>query len=405
MNPRGPRLAARGSPGDTAPRKSVPTPGTAAVLTELTVKNFRGLRDVTVPLKPLTVLIGPNDSGKSTLLEAVDTLFGWDESAVHGGLELPRADHWNFDFQMSVMLQAAGVGGVVAEIADADDGEVSRRGSEEVDSPGRRYSVFGGGSSVRYDRISVNPLELCFSGEQIVHDVPFMSVRIESDGSNVPGLLDKMLRSHRPRFEAIVAKCRELVPGFRDFSINLPKHGEVELYLWLDGGIELPTDRASAGVRALIFYLTLAHRPGRPDIVLVEEPENGVHPERLGEIMTLLRLLTEPKDGEPGTQVILTTHSPFLLDHVNLETDQVLVFRREADGARTAHPADAEGLREFTKYSYLGELWSNFKEEGLLRPEDRLPDFKGNRADTAIEHDVGRQAIDSDVRPAAEAAA
>ena len=67
---------------------------------------------------------------------------------------------------------------------------------------------------------------------------------------------------------------------------------------------------------------------------------------------------------------------------MNLETDQVLVFRREADGARTAHPVDAEGLQEYVRDYMLGELWMNFGEEGLLRPQDRLPELPGTAVHT-----------------------
>ena len=87
--------------------------------------------------------------------------------------------------------------------------------------------------------------------------------------------------------------------------------------------------------------------------------------------MGLLRLLTEPKADGRRTQVILTTHSPYLLDHVDLNTDQVLVFRREEDGARTASPVDAEGLQSYVDDFMLGEIWQSVGEEGLVAPEER----------------------------------
>ena len=149
-------------------------------------------------------------------------------------------------------------------------------------------------------------------------------------------------------------------------------------------GFELSTDRASAGVRALILYLTLAYRPDAPDVVLIEEPENGLHPKRLGEVMKLLRLLTEPKADGRRTQVILTTHSPYLLDHVSLETDQVLVFRRHGDGTRSAAPVDAAGLKTYLDDFLLGEIWDTVGERGLIAPaeiEDGGDEEHGGAAD------------------------
>jgi len=102
----------------------------------------------------------------------------------------------------------------------------------------------------------------------------------------------------------------------------------------------VPAALASVGVKLLLFVVSLVHHPSPPRIVLLEEPENGVHPRRLGEIMSLLHEVTQGKYGDHPAQVILTTHSPYLLDHVDLETDQVLVFSRERDGSRTAQPRE-----------------------------------------------------------------
>ena len=230
------------------------------MLTELTVKNFRCLRDVTVPLKPLTVLIGPNDSGKSTLLAVMDLLLN--ERVRQSGipLGLPREDHWGFEVRNTVFAEAESSDWLarVTAVGESEPIMMGPRGDL------RQYTFERGVPRLRSSRIEVNPSELRFSGEQVLHDVPFNAVELTSDGSNVPGLLDKMLRSHRPRFAAVVDACRDLIPGFSDFSINLPAHGKVELYIWLDSGIELPTTRTSDGVRALIFYLTLAHRPRPP---------------------------------------------------------------------------------------------------------------------------------------------
>ena len=99
---------------------------------------------------------------------------------------------------------------------------------------------------------------------------------------------------------------------------------------------------------------------------MVEEPENGIHPKRLADVVALLREIAEGKHGDRASQVILTTHSPYLLDRVDLTRDQVLVFRRNADGSRSAEPVDAERLKLFLDEFMLGEVWFNQSEEGLV---------------------------------------
>ena len=157
-----------------------------------------------------------------------------------------------------------------------------------------------------------------------------------------------------------------MIPGCEDLIIETPQAQLRRIDLVVEGGHRIPAERASAGVRLLLFFLTLVHHPKPLKVVLLEEPENGIHPRRLAEVMDLLRGLTEGRFGHHKVQIILTTHSPYLLDSVNLDTDQVLVFQREDDGNRTAVPTDKERLKEFFDGFLLGEVWFNAEEKGLI---------------------------------------
>jgi predicted ATPase len=97
----------------------------------------------------------------------------------------------------------------------------------------------------------------------------------------------------------------------------------------------------------------------QPGILLVEEPENGVHHASLKDIVGTLKQLTQEK----GVQVILTTHSPYLLDHV--EPQDVHVFRKDEEGAvharRLSEYPDVQNLK---KHFMTGEIWTGLNEEG-----------------------------------------
>ena len=150
--------------------------------------------------------------------------------------------------------------------------------------------------------------------------------------------------------------------------IETPDSNARYLRIMLDNGLELPGESLSVGTRHLIFFVTLAYHPRAPQIVLIEEPEVGVHPRRLGEIVSLLRSMSLGKHCNQPVQVILTTHSPYLLDHVDLTTDQVLTFQRDngAEGVRNAFPADRHRLANFLDEFNLGEVWFNESESGLV---------------------------------------
>lgn len=181
-----------------------------------------------------------------------------------------------------------------------------------------------------------------------------------------------MLRKDRARFDAFERAIRSRVPGLEQVNIETPNAATRQIELMIDGGLRVPGDVASAGVRLLMFFVALAHHPELPKIVLIEEPENGLHPKRIADVVRLLRGLTTGALGGTPAQVILTTHSPLLVDELDIDQDQVLVFEREADGNRTARPVDRDRLRLFLDEFKLGEVWFNREEQGLVaHPEPR----------------------------------
>lgn len=109
-------------------------------------------------------------------------------------------------------------------------------------------------------------------------------------------------------------------------------------------------------------------------VLLVEHPECGVHPKAQKGVMDFYRELTT---RTLPIQVIMTTHSPYLLDYVNLETDQVLVFRADKDGNCFVDPVDRERvapfLEEFTLAGFmLGEVWFNRGENKLVSKDAQI---------------------------------
>ena len=149
-------------------------------------------------------------------------------------------------------------------------------------------------------------------------------------------------------------------------DIGTPDPQQREIELVIENGLRIRAELASVGLRMMLFFVILAHHPNPPRTILLEEPENGVHPKRLADVMQLLRDLTKGKYGGHAAQVILTTHSPYLLDSVRIEEDQVLVFHRNDDGSRDAKPVDAERLKDFLGEFMLGEIWYNESEAGLV---------------------------------------
>jgi predicted ATPase len=289
------------------------------LISRVQIANFRGLKRVDVSLKPLTVLIGPNDSGKSSFLDALR--FSRAPSLTQ------KEDWWRGQERPAVRLL--------------------------VNPTDTFVGTFG------FYRLPASGVAMVCPGSVGVPD-------FHEDGRLLAAVLDYLLRKDRARFDSIRLEAGRRIQGLNDIRIETPSPSERAVTVGLEGAFELAGERLSSGVRALLFFVALAYHPDRPDVVLIEEPENGLHPKRLQEVMEILRAITRGELSGKATQVILSTHSPYLLDHVRLPEDQVLVFRREDDGSRTVAEADVVGLKGFLAEFMLGEVWFNRGEEGLV---------------------------------------
>ena len=313
------------------------------MLTQLSITGFRCFQEVNVPLKPLTVLIGPNDTGKSTFLRAIELLGGAGPS-----LE-------------DIRRQSHGMAMKISGVANTDRFEIvaEQKGSQLSAKRGKpleqvcRFQLPNSGVATHCKGLSENETQ---------------ALALKSDGGNVAAILDHFLRSDRKRFFAIVEAMKNAVPGLEDIDIATPDAAKRRIDLVIDNGCKIPAAESSAGVRLLLFFITLLHHPKPPRIVLIEEPENGIHPKRLREIMAILRDVTIGRHGTPA-QIIVTTHSPYLVDYVDSTKDELLVFQRAKDGSRTAIPVDWSRLKEFFDGFLLGEIWFNEEEAGLVAQE------------------------------------
>ena len=305
------------------------------MLTRVTVQNVRGLRKVDVNLRPLTVLIGKNDSGKSSFLRALLLLnyaANWDHK-----------DFWRLDPKAKPLVQGWN-GSVACNMS-------SPAGNSGTSNSTAYYVLPPSGPSLDSPGFSDS------EGPPAYVDLPY----------RVPALFDFLLRKDRKRFFDAERMLKEFIPGLDSLDVSTPASDSRRIDLVVDGGLRVAPESVSSGVRLLLFFVALAFHPNAPDLILVEEPENGIHPERLKDIVGILRRITEGAfDGKPK-QVIVSTHSPYLVDNLNLEKDALLVFSRAADGSRGVEQADPTRLKKLLGEFLLGELWFNKGESGLVR--------------------------------------
>ncbi|MCA8963048.1 MAG: AAA family ATPase, partial [Planctomycetes bacterium] len=118
------------------------------------------------------------------------------------------------------------------------------------------------------------------------------------------------LRRVKPtRFRNLEVNLRRLIPGFEGVEVQDSSEGFLELWVREEGRGVFPASLLSEGTLRLLCLLGILQTPDPPSAVAYEEPENGVHPGRLSEMLEML-------DGAArnGLQFVLTTHSATVLD-------------------------------------------------------------------------------------------
>jgi predicted ATPase len=322
------------------------------------ISKYRCFSEIEVPLGPLTVLVGANNSGKSAFLSALNLVQEQPKS-------ISVSDRWMFDDSSVPIIELFCDGNAKVTVTE-----------ETVQQKGG----FGGQGAKRGWKASgstnlVTPIRF-FGGELLAPSMLSPGVtekqgvpELDNEVKNVPAFLDSLLRKDRTRFDRILSKLRDLIPGLRDLHIATPDAGQRRIDLELDNTSSMNADLASYGVRLMIFFVALANHPFPPKLVLLEEPENGVHPKRLKDIVDLLIGLSEAKYASHPTQVVLTTHSPYLLDYIDISKNRVLVAQRSDDGSRSITAIDENRLSSFLDDFMLGEVWINQGEAGLLQKE------------------------------------
>ncbi|MCX7000950.1 MAG: ATP-binding protein, partial [Candidatus Sumerlaeota bacterium] len=110
----------------------------------------------------------------------------------------------------------------------------------------------------------------------------------------------------------------------------------------------------SDGMLRFLAFLCLAYSDTSPSVVFIEEPENGVHPRRLKDIVDILTAISNP-DIENPRQILIATHSPYLLDLVKPEN--VFIVEKKEGRSEIRSLDRTKKLEDQLMDFNLGELW------------------------------------------------
>ncbi len=363
-------------------------------LQSVRVRNFKAIVDSrTVRFGPLTAFIGHNGSGKSSLIEALETY----QSIIVDGLDVAM-QRWlgiehvrhlgaeakeragkalnaiAFDLSIGASVRkstrlemavnndaAANRMFIAREKSTHANGWFIEKSLARVDGaiePGRSIlaSVSGGHrkvtSQVRgWQFLTLQPERM---GLPVPQQRTGGGVRLAKDGSNIADYLLDIQRLDAGAFEGIVRTMAYVLPYARDLQPALTSELERKAYLQLtESNFKVPGWMLSTGTLRVLALLAVLRHPEPPPLIVVEEIENGLDPRSIHLLVEEIR--TAVLGGI--TQVVLTTHSPYLLDLLKL--DQLVLVARNGKGEPRFHrPSDDAKLAEWVKEFAPGRLYT-----------------------------------------------
>lgn len=370
---------------------------------KISINGFKSIREMKeFDLRDLNIIIGANGSGKSNLVQVFQLLMamsrkglqkfilenGGADNFLHNGPKNTPAISMEFEFESHSPYRQ---GSNLYRFELSPTVEETFLVSEErkyVTTAWRSYggpsqesrlfdereetSASGKGHGVGYfvyqsiakwmvyhfhDTSSTAPMRR----SEIIED----NTKLRSNGSNIaPFLLKIKNQTFFPSYyQDIVNAVRLVMPFFDDFRLDVQKKGNAEKVKlgWQQNGSDFPMQpyHLSDGSIRFICLATALLNPFPPSVIVIDEPELGLHPEAIRILGELIR------DAAKRTQIIVATQSPLLLDQFSIE-DIVVVNRRE--GQSVFERLQRSDFDEWLNSYSVGELWSrNIIEGGTTR--------------------------------------
>jgi predicted ATPase len=178
-------------------------------------------------------------------------------------------------------------------------------------------------------------------------------INLASDGSNIAEYLLNIYKLDQNVFEGIVETLKYILPYTRDLQVEETLELGRNVYIELtESNFKLPAWLLSTGTLRILALLAVLRHPKPAPLIVIEEIENGLDPRSVDLIVDEIRKLVETET----TQVIITTHSPYLLDLLHLS--QIILVERDEGQPIFSRPADQESLQEWSKKFGPGKLYT-----------------------------------------------
>lgn len=359
-----------------------------AMLKTIEIKGYRSIKDTSLELQSLNVLIGANGAGKSNFISFFKMLnemmggrlqeyigkTGQAHSALYLGPKVTPQIEGLFEFQeghasdtyyLRLFFAANDILLFAEETLD-----YRRQGWQGPQRPpmslGAGHSETAIGEKAREQNQTARIFWHILNGCRVYHfhdTSPTASMRqncyindnrwLMPDAGNLAAILYAYRQRNEMVYHRIVSTIQKVFPDFDDFALEPDRLNPNYILLnWQKKGANylFGPHQISDGTLRAIAIITLFLQPEKelPDVIIIDEPELGLHPHALDIVAGLMRAASS------NTQVIVATQSQNFLN--NFEPSEIITVEAK-NGESCFQRLDSDQLSEWLEEYSIGELW------------------------------------------------
>lgn len=340
------------------------------------INGYKSFKNLSVQLHPINLLIGANGAGKSNFLSLFEMLgnvyekrlaayvaqVGGVDKLLYQGrkvtekIDLEVKQHQKFyqlslmesDGRLIVQSEAVGTESFPAKFESVNINQYSEE-SNLKEYMGTKTGEYLNDyiSQIRKFHFHDTGRRSPFTADShIVND----AYRMYEHGENLAAILYRIQREKPMAYSRIIRVIQSVAPYFSDFYFQ-PTEADMVRLQWQDKYSNMiygPTDLSDGTIR-FIALTVLFMQPWLPKVVIIDEPELGLHPVAIEKLSGLIRMA-----AQKGTQVIVATQSAELIS--NFEPEDVLTVDQNEEGS-TIKRLDRVALEHWLDEYTLGDLW------------------------------------------------
>ncbi|MEZ5387751.1 MAG: AAA family ATPase [Prosthecobacter sp.] len=325
------------------------------MITRIKIQNYRSFVDAEVNLRPFSLVVGANGSGKSNLLRFfLDSTFQAENVRTSERM-LVKQDVWS-KHQMHTKEHFG------FEII-FEDGKSVTCTANKTNNGHFLYGTLPWKAN-EVPTFNIDPSKV--SEVETIAPKAF----IQGNGSGTAQVLDILKNGDREElFDRIEENFRRYVPEVEKLSLRSVENGKKQIQV-REKGLKnpLPATALSEGTRLVLCILTILHQENPPPIILLEDIDRGLHPRLFEYMAPLMKDIAE----RHNINILATTHNPYLVDCFQDDKEAVIIVEKK-DGASTLSTlVDRLKDLDYDKVDPddmpLGNLWFSGLVGGVPRP-------------------------------------